>query len=433
MAQFSLKEPPMPIESSPRPTSILVCVGPSPSSADVIRAVQKMAAELSANWVAVYVETPKMLRLPTADRNRAVSNLRLAEQLGAEAITLRGGRIAAEIVEFARHHQVAKIVAGTPRHRWGDLLFRSPVDDLVRLCGEIEIIVTAGAPEERKQAPALVNPKPLRLPDYEVGLIYIALATVLCFLIYPYFDLPNLIMVYLLAVLITAVHCGRGPAILNALLGVLAFEFCFVPPRWSFTVEDAKYVVTFVVMFLVAAVIGQSTSVIKRQAEAARLQERQTATLHALSRDLARSRGVTTILAVAVQHVSSIFQCEVVALLPDDSKRLHAVAGDMDSVFHQHILKEMSVAQRSFETGQIAGWGTQDSQGAENLYVPLQAGDVLGVLALRPTDPQLPEWLLPEQLRLRLLESLAKEVALALGVERLQKAGSDPRSRPSEA
>ena len=420
--------------TNPTPASFLVCVGTSPSSADLIRAVQKMAVEARTEWFAVYVETPKMLRLPTAERNRAVFNLRLAEQLGAEAVTLRGSRIAAEIVDFARQHQIAKIVTGKPsRHRWGDLLFRSTVDDLVRLSGEIEVLVTTGAPGERKQAPLLVQPKPVRLPSYEVGLIYFMLATVVCFLMYPFFDLPNLIMVYLLAVMVTAVQCGRGPAILNALLGVLAFDFCFVPPRWSFTVQDSRYIVTFVVMFLVAVVIGHSTSLIKRQAEAARLQERQTATLHALGRQLASSRGIENILQVAVQHFASIFQCEVVALLPDESKRLHAVAGDMDSVFQQHILKEMSVAQRSFEKGQIAGWGTQDSQGAENLYVPLQAGEVLGVLALRPTDPQSPEWLLPEQLRLRLIESLAREVALALGVERLQKPTSDARGRASEA
>ncbi len=99
------------------------------------------------------------------------------------------------------------------------------------------------------------------------------------FLMYPYFDLPNLIMVYLLAVMVTAIQCGRGPAILNALLSVLAFDFCFVPPRWSFTVEEAKYIVTFVVMFLVAVVIGHLATLIRRQAEAARLQERQTAAM----------------------------------------------------------------------------------------------------------------------------------------------------------
>ena len=151
-----------------------------------------------------------------------------------------------------------------------------------------------------------------------MGFVYFILATGLAFLMYPYFDLPNLIMVYLLGVMVTAVQCGRGPAILNSLLSVLAFDFCFVPPRWSFTVEEAKYFVTFGVMFLVAVVISHLTSLIRRQAEAARLQERQTAAMQALSRELAGTRGVEKILQVAVQHISEIFECQVVALLPDD-------------------------------------------------------------------------------------------------------------------
>jgi two-component system sensor histidine kinase KdpD len=406
----------MALRSSPTRERLLVCVGPSPSCADLINAVQKMAAAAKAEWFAVYVETPKMLRLPAAERNRAVYNLRLAEQSGAETTTLRGSQIAAEIVDFAHQGQITKIVAGKPtRQRWSDWLFRSPVNDLVRSSGAIDVVVTAGAPAEQKPAPAVLQPKPIRLPGYEVGLIYLAAATGLCFLMYPYFDLANLIMVYLLAVLVTAVQCGRGPAMLNALLGVLAFDFFFVPPRWSLTVEDAKYVVTFVVMFLVAAVIGHSTSLIKRQAEAARLQERQTAAMLA-------ARGTDTILHVAVQHVAAIFQCQVVALLPDESQRLRVVAGAMDAVFHQHILKEMSVAQWAYDEGKIAGWETQNSPSSENLYVPLQAADItLGVLALQPKDPQSPQWLLPEQLRLHFLESLAKEVALALGAERLQQ------------
>src|SRR5262249_45413092 len=279
------------------------------------------------------VETPKMLRLPEAERDRAVSNLRLAEHLGAETVTLRGSQIAQEIVDFAHQHRIAKIVVGRPtRHQWGALRSRSPVDELVRLSGDIDVVVTTGAPGEKKDVPVPVPPKSVRWPDYEVGLLYVTLATGLCFLMYPYFDLPNLIMVYLLAVMVTAAQCGRGPAMLNALLSVLAFDFFFVPPRWSLTVDDAKYVVTFVVMFLVAAVIGHSRSLIKRQAEAARLQERQTATMHALSRELAGTRGVEKILRVAVQHFSAIFQCQVVALLPDENQRLQPVAGDRDSV-----------------------------------------------------------------------------------------------------
>src|SRR5262249_2164189 len=140
---------------------------------------------------------------------------------------------------------------------------------------------------------------------------------------------------------------------------------------------------------------------------------------HSLSRELAASRGIEQISQVAVQELSSIFQCHVVVLLPDETRRLHVVAGDMDAVFQQDILKEMKVAQWAYREGQIPGWGPRMSQVSETLAVPQQADLTLGVLALRPADPQSPEWLLPEQLRLRFLESLAKQIALALAVERL--------------
>ena len=402
---------------------VLVCVGHSPTATDLIRAAQRLAANLQAEWFAVYVEDPRMLRLPEAERNRAVYNLRLAEQLGAEAVTLRGRHIAEEIVNFARQRQISKIVAGKPvRPRWQALLFGSPVDELVRLSGDIEVRVIPGKPGEPEATPSLIQPKRSRWPGYELGVGYLILATALAFLMYPYFDLPNLIMVYLLAVMVTAVQCGRGPAILNSILSVLAFDVCFVPPRWSLTVEEAKYIVTFAVMFLVALVISHLASLIRRQAEAAQLQERQTAAMHALSRELAGTRGVEKILQVAVQHISEIFECRVVALLPDDKGKLRAAAGDLAAVFHHDILKELGVAQWTYETGQMAGWGTQTFPDSPILYVPLPASQAaIGVLALRPRDPEAENWLLPEQLRLRLLESLAKQVALALEVERLEK------------
>jgi two-component system sensor histidine kinase KdpD len=227
-------------------------------------------------------------------------------------------------------------------------------------------------------------------------------------------------MVYLLAVTVTALQCGRGPAILNSFLSVLAFDFCFVPPRWSLTVEDAKYIVTFVVMFLTALVISHLASLIRRQAEAARLQERQTAAMYSLSRQLAGVRGVDKILQVAVKQISETFQCQAVALLPDETGKLRPTAGDLSAVFYKDIVKELEVAQGSYEAGLLAGWGTQNRPDSPVLYVPLPgAAATLGILALRPKDPEAEIWLLPEQLRLNLLESLAKQVALALEMENL--------------
>jgi len=408
---------------SPTAERLMVCVGPSPTSADLIRATQSMAAGLKAQWFAVYVENPKMLRLPEAERNRAVYNLRLAEQLGAETITLRGRGIAAEIVKFARQRNITKIIAGKPhRPRLRDILVRSPVDELMRLSGGIDVYVITGEPTEEGESPVLVKPKGIRFPDYEIGLGFFILATGLSFLMFPYFELSNLIMAYLVGVMVTAIYCGRGPAILISVLSVLAFDFFFVPPRFTFAVAENHYILTFAVMFLVAMVISHLTSLIRRQAEAARLQERQTAAMHALSRQLAGTRGVEKILQVAVKHLSEIFECQVVALLPDEKEQLHVAAGDLSSVFRKDIIKELSVAQWTYKAGQMAGWGTQTFPTDEILYVPLPAASaILGVLALRPRDPESELWLLPEQLRLRLLESLAKQVALALEVERLEK------------
>jgi two-component system sensor histidine kinase KdpD len=275
----------------------------------------------------------------------------------------------------------------------------------------------AGEPVEDNY---VIRPKGAHLSDYGTGFLFLILATVLCFLMYPYFQLSNLIMVYLLGVMLTATGCGRGPAILVSLLSVLSFDFFFVPPRFTLTVEDAQYIVTFIVMFLVALVISHLATRMRQQTEIARLQERQAAAMHGLSRQLVRSRGIAEILKVAVQYISEIFDCRVVAMLPDEKCRLNVAAGDPSSVLEKDILKEIGVVQSAYDTGRMAGWGTETFSTIEILCVPLQAANSrLGILALKPGDPE--RFLLPEQLQL--LESLAKQIALALEVERLTASG----------
>jgi two-component system sensor histidine kinase KdpD len=233
-------------------------------------------------------------------------------------------------------------------------------------------------------------------------------------------------MVYLLGVMLTATGCGRGPAILVSLLSVLAFDFFFVPPRYSFNVEEAQYIVTFIVMFLVALVISHLATLTRRQTEVARSQERQATAMHGLSRQLAGARGIENILQVAVRYISEIFDCRVVVLLPDEKGKLNVAAGDLSSVFQKDIVREMSIARSAFDNGQMAGWGTKTSPTTEILYVPLQAADsTLGVSALRPGDPE--RFLLHEQLNL--LESLARQVALALEVEHLIENGTSTAAK----
>lgn len=221
----------------PTQKRLLVCVGPNPSAAEVIRATKRMASSLNAEWFAVYVKTPRMVQLPEAEQNRAVQNLQLAENLGAQTFTLFSRSMAEKIVNFARHHKITKIVAGKPHHyRWKDILFGSDVDELVRMSGEIDVYFITGEPGESRGLSVQLKPRSIRFHDCGMGLLYSILATGLSFLIYPYLELSNLIMVYLVGVMVTAIHWGRGPAILNSVLSVLAFYFFLflsdIPLHW---------------------------------------------------------------------------------------------------------------------------------------------------------------------------------------------------------
>ena len=396
---------------------LLVCVSPNSSSARLLTSAKRMASELNAKWFAVYVEQPHAAMLPEASRSRAADNLRLAADMGAEAVTLDGRNVAEEIAGFARRRNVMRIVVGRPgRARLGRILSRNPVDELVRIAEGVDVYVTDGEPAEHREATYVVRPMRIQLSDYGTAGIYLVLATLACFAMYPYFNLSNLILVYLLAVMLTATECGRGPAILSSFLSVLAFDFFFVPPRMSFSVEDAQYILTFVVMCVVGLVISHLAAGMRQQTALARLQEQQAAAMHGLSRQLAGTRGVERILQAAVTYISDIFDGEVLALMPDEKRKLHVAAGDPSSVIEKDTMSHMSVARTAYESGRMAGLGTQISPATEVIYVPLQAaGAVAGVLALRPKDPK--RFLLREQLTL--VESLAKQVALALDVERM--------------
>ncbi len=400
---------------------ILVCVGSGPSSAGVIRYAARRAEGEGSKLFAVYVEVPRSALLPEKERDRVLDNLRLAEQLGAETATLTGRDVAQEIVRFGRLRGIRRIIAGKPgRSRLKSILLGSPVDRMVRIGGEIDIEIVSGDSGEPVKRPYRIRSREFPWSDYGTGLLFLILSTGLCFLMYRHFDLSNLIMVYLLAVLVTAIECGRGPAIAVSLLSVLAFDFFFVPPRFSFTVDDAQYIVTFIVMFAVALAISHLTGLMRKQTWTARLQERQAAAMHGLSRQLAAARGVEKTLRIAVEYISEIFDSHVVVLLPEEGKRLKTACGDPSLVFLKDVTMQLEIARKAFETAETTGWGTKYSGENEVLYAPLQVADlVLGVLALRPGDPE--RFLLPDQPYL--LESLIKQVALSLEVEYLAESG----------
>lgn len=403
------------VQTWPAAETIMVCVNMKPRGPRLIRAARQMAAGLHAKWLAVYVQTPRHLQLPQTERDQVINTLRLAEQLGAETVNLSGVNVAQEIVNYARSRNVTKIIAGKPvRSRWKEWVFGSVVADLVRNSGEIDIYVITGETGEGRPLAAQALQRTSNWSGYGFAALGVMLSTAVSWLMFPYFDVANLIMVYLIGVVVMATRYGRGPSILASILSVAAFDFFFVPPYLTFAVSDVQYLLTFAVMLIVALMISGLAVRIRQQAEMARHREKRTAVLYAMSRDLATQRGMATLASVAAKHLREVFESQVAVFLSDSTGHLVLQRGEQ--LFFEFDPKEAGVAQWVFEHNERAGLGSDTLPGASTLYLPLVgSGGPIGVVALHPA--QASRLLDPDQLHL--LESLVNQIALAIERARL--------------
>jgi two-component system sensor histidine kinase KdpD len=399
---------------------VLVAIGPDAQAEQVVRAGKRIADSLDAQWSVVYVETPDLLRLSTAERNRRIDLLRLAESLGAETVTLDGPSAAQVLLEYARTRNATRIVIGAPKRTgWRAWLRPSTTTELIRKARGFDVITISIAEEvraPRRDAPAAAEtPTPVHWPRYAWALATTLVCTGIASAMYPYFDPANIVMAYVLGSTIAGVRFGRGPAIVAAVANVLAFDFFFVPPRFTFSVGDAEYLITFAVMLIVTLVIANLMASVRQQTRVAGARERRTALLYAMSRELATTRGVTNMARVAVKHVAEVFDCKAVVLLPDANGRLrHPRELSIEGSF---IGADLSIAQWVVDHGKRAGLGSDTLPAAPALYVPLSDEQQrLGTLAVLPTNRR--RVLLPEQRHL--LETFAGQLGLAM--ERAQLA-----------
>ncbi len=393
----------------PTAERVLVCIAASPYAIRLVRAARRMAARLQAEWLAVYVETPAQLRMAEADRDQLERTLQLAEQLGAETVTLTGNDVAEEVLAYARRRNVTKLVVGKPAvSRWRELLHGSFVDRLIRGSGEIDVYVISGSAEDEPARPAALHPV-RRWRRYGFAALVVLACTAVAALLVERLAPTNLVMIYLVGVVVVAVRAGRTPAALASLLAVAAFDFFFIPPRFTFAVADTQYLLTFFVMLAVALVISGLTARVRDQAEAARARERRTAALYELSRACASAGETYEVVRIAGQRVAEVFESEVAVFLPHRDGRL-APAFAEHAPFARDA-RESSVAQWAFDHAERAGLGTSTLPGSVALYLPLVVSrGAVGIVGIRPGGEGRPF----DSERLHLLEAFASQIALAV-------------------
>lgn len=388
---------------------LLVCASGSPYSEQLIRTTRLLADELQAPWFTVYVETPRLAREQQENRQRVWRDLRLAESLGAEVATITADSVPQAVVDYAIRHHVTRIVVGKPsKPRWRELLRPPIVDQIIRLSGAIHVQVVSlqqqqpTAPNKRRQTTNLGS-----WSDYLISLLLVAVTTLCSFVVRPHVSPTNLVMFYLLAVVLAAVRFGQKPAILTAIFGVLAFDFCLIAPRWSLSVADTEYLFTFFALFTVGIVISTLVAKAKARAETLRERELQTESLYYLSRDLTVAIDRPSILAAVRKNIGESLRARLAVLLPQAEVLEVAIASEglvLDEA-------ELAVADWSYQQRQQAGSGSETHGSARLLYLPLcTPSHVYGVIGVELGEPA--DYFSPHHRRL--LEAFTSQVALAL-------------------
>jgi len=367
---------------------LVVAVSPSPYSARLIRAARRMSASLHARWFAVYVERPSARQLPKTMQAQLAQNLRLAEQLGAEVVTLSGNSATDEILRFAHERNITKLIVGKPvGGSLRDRLRGSLVDQIVRKSRDIDIYVTAGDADDALPPQPVVERQPPDIPSMVAALAVSALSTGITLLIFGRDQLPDVVMIYLLGIMLVSSRFRMGASVLAAFLSVAAFDFFFVPPYLTFAVADFRHATTFIVMFVVAIVISGLTQRVRNEASAARERELRTATLYELSRELAGAQDSQSVIQAAASHIEKVFRSKVTVFTPKPGGlvgRAYATSGSSEV-----SERDLSIAEWVRANQHEAGLGTGTLPGGATLYVPLTAsGGVVGVLGLTPDEPQ---------------------------------------------
>ncbi len=390
---------------------VMVAVGGGALSERLVRAARRMAERRGAPWLAVFVETPRFHQLPEAERERVAKVLRLAQQLGAEPVTIPGRDVADELIRYARQRNVSEIILGKPlRSRWSELWRRSIVDRVIRQSGAIDVRVIRGEREAatRPDGEGGTTRSPARLGRYALAGSLVGTAGLFAAAVMRLLPLPDPGMIFLAAVLLSAVLAGLGPSVFAAILGLLVYDFFFVEPVHTFTVTKPQDILSLLMFLVVAVLTSELTARVRDQAEAARRREARTAALYAFARAIAGAAGLDDLARVIVDHIAQLFGSATALLLPDAGRLvLRAIRPPGTEISET----ERATAIWVWEHNQPAGRGTDTLPGGEWFHVPLHTvRGAVGVLGLHVESPGAT----PSLDQRQLLEALAGQAAVAI-------------------
>ncbi|RVB87701.1 sensor histidine kinase KdpD [Mesorhizobium sp. M7A.F.Ca.CA.002.04.1.1] len=405
---------------------VLVCLDARPGGAARVRYARRLADRLRAPWTALHVDSTRSASMPENDKDRLATNLRLAQQLGAEVTTIPGQNVAQDIVRYATANNFTHIVVGRPtRSRWRELIEGSLTYDLIRNAGDISVHVISGSERGTEAASRSVKAADeqwqFEIWPYLKATAFVIGSLAFAVLLDQFLDVRNLAIILLIGVLASAVTGGLWPALYACFVSALAFNYFFLEPRYTLTIRDPESIVALGVFLVVAVIASNLTARVQRQAVAARSRARATEDIYLFSKKLAGAGTLDDVLWATAFQIASMLKLRVVLLLPEDGTITVKAGYPPDDTLAE---ADIAAARWAWEHNRAAGRGADTLPGAKRLYLPLRTGrTAIGVVGL-DNDKQGP-LLTPEQQRL--LDALADQAAVA--IERIQLVADVDRAK----
>ena len=385
---------------------ILVAVEGGAKATSIVRHAKRLADRMRAPWSAINVETTR----GEGDKDSAAAALRLAQRLGAEPVLIPGADVVETVIDYARANNVTTIVLGKTNKPWWRRLFAGSVmKTMIEKAGGINIHVVESRVEgdEPGRAPEMVAPAPDIAPYLTSSLLVIAAIPVAMGL-RSLFDVTNVPLVFLTAILLSAARDGLWPSLFACLVAVLAYNFFFLAPLYTFTIADPQNVVALFFFGIVAIIASNLASRVRSQAVAARLRAKTTDDLYQFSRKLAGAVTLDDLLWATAHQIALMLRVRVVLLLPDGDTIVVRAGFPPEDQLEE---ADLAAAKWCWQKTHVAGRGSDTLPGAKWLFQPMRTGrGPVGVAGVIRDEPG--PLLTPDQQRL--LDALTDQAALAI-------------------
>lgn len=392
---------------------LLVGISIGAHSERLIRHAARLASSLHSQWYVVHVDTPRGLNRSINNKQKVLEALRLADDLGAKTEIISAITVAEGLTSYAHQFNIGRIIIGqnqSKSYHWGQSLVKRISQQDVNL----DLILVNQTKKLSKitkdrQLPSW-NMTELSSVDnrngYLMAILGCGLVTVTLVALTRWFDLANVVMLYLLVIVFISVRFGRAPGILAAFLSVLSFDLFFVEPKLSFNVSDVQYLVTFAVMLIVSLIINNLAVGLRFQAQAARKREQQAISMSYLAQSLSAARKNDKIISQAAVWLTQHIASTAIIVMPDANNKMVVMTdGTIPAEFNWVVTRWV------FDHNESAGLGTNTLTANKMHYRALATStQVLGVLALMPTDSE--SFNQPEQQRT--LDVAIAQITLAL-------------------